>query len=155
MAWEITIEARYPRDADTVFAEALNFAELREAMRGLATYDGLPEGEVTEGMTAVVDITLFGIVRNSGHTMHVERLDRAARVIQSREHNRTVSRWDHTLSVQPLPGSNGEVGCLWTDRVVIDAPRGAWATALFARYVYARRHRHRGALSIAKSLRRL
>ena len=43
MAYEVTIEARYPRDADTVFAEALNFAELREAMRGLARYDGLPE----------------------------------------------------------------------------------------------------------------
>ena len=155
MAWEITIEARYPRDADTVFAEALNFAELREAMRGLATYDGLPEGEVTEGMTAVVDITLFGIVRNPGHTMHVERLDRAARVIQSREHNRSVSRWDHRLSVQPLPGANGGDGCLWTDRVVIDAPRFAWGTALFARYVYARRHRHRGALSISKAMRRI
>ncbi len=150
MPWEITIEARYERDADTVFAEALNFAELRDAMRGLAIYEGLPEGEAHEGMTAVVDVTLFGVFRNPGHTMHVERLDRAARVLQSREHNASVSRWDHTLSIQPA----GD-GCLWTDRVVIDAPRNAWATARFARYVYARRHRHRGALSIAKAMRRI
>ena len=40
MPWEVIIEARYPGDADTVFAEALNFAELREAMRGLARYEG-------------------------------------------------------------------------------------------------------------------
>ena len=32
---------------------------------------------------------------------------------------------------------------------------GAWGTALFARFVYARRHRHRGALSIAKAIRRI
>ena len=155
MPWEVIIEARYPGDADTVFAEALNFAELREAMRGLARYEGLPAGEAFEGQSVVVDVTLFGFLKNPGHSMHVERLDRAARILQSREHNASVSRWDHTLSVQPLPGSNGDDGCLWTDRVVIDAPRGAWGTALFARFVYARRHRHRGALSIAKAIRRI
>ena len=82
--------------------------------------------------------------------MFVEKLDRAARVLKSREHNRSVTRWDHSLSIQP----EGQ-GCLWTDRVVIDAERGGWATARFARYVYARRHRHRRALSITKARRRL
>jgi|GEM_PF-7118452 len=42
MAYEVSIDARYPRDADTVFAEAMQFAEVIEAMRGLAHYDGLP-----------------------------------------------------------------------------------------------------------------
>ncbi|MCB1337892.1 MAG: hypothetical protein KDK10_10750 [Maritimibacter sp.] len=150
MAYEVTIEARYPRDADTVFAEALNFAELREAMRGLARYDGLPDGVAYEGQSCTVDVTLFGILRNPGHHMHVERLDRAARILQSREHNPSVRRWDHTLSVQPEG-----TGCLWTDRVVIDADRLAWGTARFARFVYTRRHRHRGALSIARTIRRV
>ena len=94
MTYQVTITAGYPREADTVFAEACHFAELVEAMRGIARYDGLPGGEAQEGETYVVDVTLFGLVRNPGHTMHVERLDRAARVIQSREHNRSVSRWD-------------------------------------------------------------
>lgn len=150
MPYEVTIEARYPRDADTVFAEAMNIAEMREAMRGLATYDGLPDVEVEAGQTFVVDVTLFGVLKNPGHVMHVESLDRAGRVLQSREHNRSVSRWDHTLSIQPEGG-----GCVWTDRVVIDAARGAWGTARFARFVYARRHRHRGALSIVKGIRRM
>lgn len=150
MAWEIVVAARYPRDADTVFAEALRTDELVEAMRGLARYDGLPEGEIAEGMSFTVDVTLFGIVRNPGHTMHVERLDRAARVVQSREHNPSVSRWDHTLSVRP----EGD-GCLWTDRVVIVARTNAWAIARFARFVYARRHRRRGALSITRAMHRI
>lgn len=150
MPYEVTIEARYPRDADTVFAEAMNFGELRDAMRGLARYEGLPDGRAYEGQSCVVDVTLFGVLKNPSHNMFVERLDRAARVPQSREHNRSVSRWDHTLSVQP-----DGAGCLWTDRVVIDAARGAWGTVRFARFVYTRRHRHRRALSIARSIRRL
>ena len=149
MTYQVTITAGYPREADTVFAEACHFAELVEAMRGIARYDGLPGGEAQEGETYVVDVTLFGLVRNPGHTMHVERLDRAARVIQSREHNRSVSRWDHTLSVQP-----GGAGCVWTDKVFVDTPRGGWFTARVAAFVYARRHHHRGALSIRREIRR-
>ncbi len=150
MPFEVKIETWYLRDADTVFAESLHPDEFVEAMRGLATYEGSPEGEVVEGMTCVVDGTRFGFLKNPGHTMFVEKLDRSARVLQSRDHNCSVARRDHALSIPP----EGQ-GCLWTDRVVIDAERGAWATARFARYVYARRHRHRRALSITKSLRRL
>lgn len=150
MAYQVTITARHPRDADTVFSEACHFSEMVEAMRGIARYEGLPEAEAREGETYVVDVTLFGLVKNPGHTMFVERLDRAARVIQSREHNRSVSRWDHTLSVQP----EGD-GCVWVDLVIVDAPRSAWFTARFAAFVYARRHRHRGARSIEREIRRV
>ena len=64
MPFEVTIEARSPRDADSVFAEALHPGEFVEAMRGLATYEGLPEVEIVEGMTCVVDVTLFGFLKN-------------------------------------------------------------------------------------------
>ena len=148
MPYEVTITARYPRDADAVFSEACWFDELAEAMRGIARYDGLPDGEAREGETYVVDVTLFGILKNPGHVMHVERLDRSARVLQSREHNASVTRWDHTLSVQP----EGE-GCLWTDRIIIDADRMAWGTARFAAFVYSRRHKSRRAVSITRSIR--
>ena len=82
--------------------------------------------------------------------MHVERLDPAARIIQSREHNASVSQWDHTLSVQPDKG-----GTIWTDTILIDAPRGAWATARFARFVYKRRHKHRRALAITTHINKV
>ncbi|MGR3365143.1 MAG: hypothetical protein ACU0CY_13305 [Maritimibacter harenae] len=143
MTRQITVTARYPRDADTVFAEAIHFGELVEAMKGIARYEGLPDGVVEEGRTYVVDITLFGLMKNPGHSMHVERLDPAARVIQSRERNRSVNRWDHTLSIQP----DGD-GCVWTDTVVIAADRMEGFTARFAAFVYTRRHRHRGAAAI-------
>ncbi|MBV7408299.1 hypothetical protein [Maritimibacter sp. DP1N21-5] len=150
MTRKITITARYPRDADTVFAEALQFSEMTEAMRGIAAYHGLPDDVVREGETYVVDITLFGVLKNPGHTMYVETLDRQSRVIQSCEHNSQVTRWDHNLSIQP----HGK-GCVWTDTVVIEAPKMEWFTARFAAYVYTRRHKHRGAEALQTLVTRL
>ncbi|WP_371170410.1 hypothetical protein [Aliiroseovarius sp. 2305UL8-7] len=150
MAYRIIVTATYPRDADTVFAEACEFSELVEAMKGIATYKGLPNEAVEEGKTYVVDVTLFGIIKNPGHTMFAERLDRQARIIQSRESNPSVSRWDHELSVQPR-GS----GAVWTDTVEIDASRGAWFTAQFARFVYTRRHKKRVAETLTSTIEKI
>ena len=150
MTYRITVTATYPRNADTVFSEACEFSELVEAMKGIARYNGLPAGPVEEGKTYVVDVTLFGFIKNPGHTMFAERVDRAARIIQSRESNRSVSRWDHELSVQP----NGS-SAVWTDTVEIDAPRGAWFTAQFARFVYTRRHKTRRAESLTSKIERI
>ncbi len=152
MAREITVTAHYPRDADTVFDEAIHFDEMVEAMKGIARYEGLPKGVVEEGATYVVDITLFGVMKNPGHTMFVEMLDREARVIQSREKNAQVTRWDHTLSIQPERTGKG---CVWTDRVIVEAPRMEWFTARFAAYVYTRRHKHRGAAALETVVRPL
>ena len=76
--------------------------------------------------------------------------DRDSRVIQSREHNAQVKRWDHTLSIQP-----SGTGCIWTDKIVIEADRMEWFTARFSAYVYTRRHRHREAASLDTVVRRL
>ncbi len=147
MAAVVKISAFYPGDADAVFAEALRFEELEEAMRGLAAYEGGPTGEVKEGDAYSIDVTFWGVFKNKGHVIHVEKVDRANRVIQSREHNASVRRWDHNLSVQP----DGD-RVRWTDSIVVDA---GWRTpfaARFAAFVYRRRHRHRRALEIRKQM---
>ncbi|WP_432448721.1 hypothetical protein [Aliiroseovarius marinus] len=153
MTYRVTVIASYPRNADTVFAEACEFSELVEAMKGIASYDGLPDGPAQEGQTYIVDVTLFGVIKNPGHKMMVERLDRQARILQSRESNPSVRRWDHELSVQP-DGAEGQ-GALWTDTVEIDAPRNAWFTAQFARFVYTRRHKKRGAAHLTSKVERI
>ncbi len=143
MAIRVEVEATYEGDADAIFAAALDFREMQEAMRGLAVYEGLPDAEVEEGRTYEVDVTIWHVLRNRGHRMHVERLDRAARVIESRESGGAIRRWDHTLSVQ----TKGD-RVRWSDHVIIDAGWQTWPTSRFAGYVYRRRHRHRQALSI-------
>jgi hypothetical protein len=141
----VIIEAHYDADADAVFASALRFSEMAEAMSGLAVYAGLPaDGTTREGDTICVDVTFWGWFRQKGHRMFIERLDPAARVIQSRETGNGIRRWDHNLSVQP----DGAGSC-WTDTVVIDAGWRTSVVARFARFVYLRRHRYRKAMSIS------
>lgn len=150
MAIRVEITARYRADADAVFRSALRFSEMAEAMAGLATYEGFPESDTArEGDTIIVDVTFWGLFRQKGHRMFIERLDPQARIIQSRESGNGIRRWDHTLSVQP----DGDVA-VWTDTVVIDA---GWQTPFasrFAAFVYARRHRHRNAVSVERRLTR-
>ncbi|PJI92136.1 hypothetical protein BC777_0980 [Yoonia maricola] len=147
MPYTITVDATYGADADRVFEDALDFSEMQEAMKGLAVYEGLPDRAVQQGDTIYVDVTMFKILKTRDHCMHVERLDRDARIVQSREHNKAIKRWDHTLSVQPVDG-----GCLWRDRIVLDAGPTTCLTARFCQFVYARRHRLRKARSIQKSI---
>jgi hypothetical protein len=148
VAMTVEITARYPADPDAVFQSALRFSEMTEAMAGIATYKGLPISDTAhEGETIIVDVTFWGVFKQRGHRMFIERLDPQARIIQSRESGNGIKRWDHTLSVEP-----DGAGALWTDTVVIDA---GWRTpfvARFAAFVYVRRHRHRKALSIERRL---
>lgn len=146
----VEIVATYEESADGVFEGALHFSEMTNAMSGLAVYKGLPDEPVHEGATYVVDVTFWKLFTVKGHTMHVERLDREGRVLQSREHAPGIRRWDHTLSVQRQGGRTE-----WHDTVVIDA---GWRTpfmARFAIYVYHRRHKYRRARSITSDLRRI
>jgi hypothetical protein len=148
MAMTVEITAYYDADPDALFRSALYFSEMAEAMSGVATYSGLPTSDTAcEGDTIIVDVTFWGVFKQKGHTMFVERLDPAERVIQSRELGNRIRRWDHSLSGQP----DGALA-MWKDVVVIDT---GWRTpiiARFAAFVYARRHRHRKAISLKRRL---
>lgn len=144
----VEIRAFYGEEPDAVFASALNFAEMEDAMRGLATYSGLPlSGTAHEGDSFSVDVTFWRLFTVRGHHIHVERLDVSSRIIQSRERAPGVARWDHLLSVQP----SGAMAC-WTDRVEIDAGWKTWLVARFAAFTYARRHRFRRAIKIERRI---
>ncbi|MEL7178813.1 MAG: hypothetical protein AAFN63_03195 [Pseudomonadota bacterium] len=149
MIYTITVEASYPADADRLFNEALDFSEMQEAMKGLAVYDGLPDRNVQQGETLCVDVTMFKFFKTRNHTMYVERLDHDTRIIQSREHNKQIKRWDHTLHVQPT-----DTGCLWRDMIVLDAGFTTFLAARFCRFVYARRRRLRQASRIKATIQR-
>lgn len=143
MPYTIIVEATYEANADRVFEDALDLAEMQEAMRGLAVYEGLPDGPVQQGDTLCVDVTLLKVFKTRDHYMYIERLDRDARILQSREHNPSIKRWDHTLSVQP-----SIEGCMWRDTIVLDAGAMTLLTARFCRFMYCRRHRLRQSKTI-------
>lgn len=145
----LTVSAHYPRDADTVFTEALSFEEMAEATRGVATYQDLPKGSFEQGRTYTLNVTVWGVMRNPNYQVHVERLDPAERVVQSREAGWMIRTWDHTLSIVPEAS-----GCRWTDRIEIDC---SWATGYMAwvgKKLYLQRHRNRQGQDLTATITR-
>lgn len=151
MTRRILIEAVHRGDPDAIFREACDLAEMKSAMAGLARYQGLPDRRVVEGDRFEVDLLMWGWLPLRGHRIEVIRLDEAARLLQSREGNRNVRRWDHSLSLAPHPE-----GALWRDEIILEAKGpGEALTARFCRHVYLYRHRARHALRIDSRITRL
>jgi hypothetical protein len=150
MVMIVEITAKYSEDADALFRSALHFSEMTEAMAGIAVYSGLPASDTAcEGDTIIVDVVFWRVFKQKGHRMFIERIDPEQRVIQSRESGNGIKQWDHNLSIQP-----DGVLTVWRDVIVIDA---GWRTQIMARFaalIYARRHRHRCAISIMRRVSR-
>jgi hypothetical protein len=89
---------------------------------------------------------LFGIIPIGTHKIFIERIDPAARELQSREVGRLVRRWDHLICVRPT----GDGRTLYSDEIIIES---GWPTLfvwLFAQWFY--RHRQRRWRRIARRL---
>lgn len=146
----LTVSATYPRDADAVFAEAIDLGAMVRATEGLATYKGLPDAPMEEGKSYETYVIVWGWMHNPRYRIDVERLDPAYRIMQSREQGRGIRRWDHTLSVEPAPGG----GAIWTDRIVVDSGLLTGYMVRVGRHLYRYRHRNRNATSITVSITR-
>ena len=143
----VAVEAVYPGNPDDIFSEALDLREMKESMKGLARYEGLPDRHFKQGDRFETTVTLFGILKNTYHVMEVETVDHQRRLVQSRESSPAFQRWDHTLTIEPHP-----LGALWRDRVVIDTGWSTPVSALICRHLYRHRHRQRNALGIETSI---
>ena len=144
----ISIRANYLSDPDAVFANACSFERLRGAMRGLATYHGLPErGDMIEGQTYRTDIWFWRLLPVRNHIIKVERLSIADRLIQTSEAHAGVSTWTHQVKVDQLNDH-----AIWVDQIRIKAGSQTPFVARFARYVYLRRHHAQGATTTESSL---
>lgn len=144
MPAKLRIEAVYPENADTVYNAALSYNEMAEAMKSIAVYEGLPDGDLQEGQNFDVVVTFWGWMKNPPHSIYVETRNDSERYFQSREHGGWIKRWDHHLQILPDPK-----GCRWVDEIIID---GGWRTffaAHFAKYVYSTRHKNRKALNMS------
>lgn len=149
MTLELTVSAHYTRAPDVAFTDARSFDDMARVSRGVATYKDMPTGLMEPGQTYTINVTVWGVMRNPHYQVHVETVDNAARVMQSREHGWMIRQWDHTVTIIP----DGD-GCRWTDRILVDCD---WATgfmARVARILYKTRHRNRGGQQITATLTR-
>lgn len=140
----ITIRASYASDCDALFASALSFESLRNAMAGLAVYDGLPAtGVMTEGKQYETDIWFWRILPVRRHVIRVDTVDWVQRYLETHETHAGIKLWRHQTWIEPRGDAS-----VWNDRIDIRAGFQTPFVARFARYVYVRRHHAQKAIGI-------
>ncbi len=131
----VELSHSYSSPPQQVWAIATDYGALAEVMRGLIAFEGLPEGRTQTGQSFSVMVSLFGKLPAQPYHMEVLECDDAAMILRSSERGAGVKSWHHTLTVEPTEG-----GCVLRDNIVIDA---GWLTGIFAiwaRYLYRKRH---------------
>jgi hypothetical protein len=99
-----------------------------------------------EGLTVRCKSYLFGILPLGTRTLFLERVDSAAREIQSRESDPLIRRWDHLIRVRSI----GDGRTHYSDEIIIEAGWATFFVWLFAQWFY--RHRQRRWRQVAHRL---
>ena len=135
MAHTVSMTHTYNAPVDAVWRVATDWASFSEAMKGLATFHGLPTEPIATGQKIQVAVSLFGFMPKMPWVMEIAECDPQAGVLQSHEHGGVVRRWDHRLTVEP-----SNEGAILRDEIIIDAGALTFLYATWARFMYARRH---------------
>lgn len=128
----------YDHPPQAVWDVATDFDCLKEAMRGLITFKGMPSGTIHKGQVINVEVSMFGLLPYQPYRMELVELDPVARHFKSDEQGMGVDHWQHSLRV--LPHARGAE---LVDEIEIEA---GWRTSVvcaWARYMYKRRHKPR------------
>ena len=134
----VILEHDYSAAAEEVWTLATDLDALKEIMEGVVEFEGMPGGRIYQGQKIHVLVSLFGKLPPQPYFMEVLECDDEAMVLRSFEKGAGVKSWHHKLSVV----SQGS-GCRLRDVIDIDAGWMTWAFALWARYLYRKRHKPR------------
>nr|WP_321509497.1 SRPBCC family protein [uncultured Celeribacter sp.] len=134
----VVLQHEYDAAAQDVWALATDLDALKEIMEGVVTFEGLPGGRVYEGQQITVQVSLFGKLPSQPYFMEVLECDDKAMILRSSEKGAGVKSWRHTLTVEPTAS-----GSRLRDVIEIDAGWITWAYALWAKYLYGKRHKPR------------
>lgn len=134
----VYLKHEYPFLARDVWEVATDYDCLAEVMKGMITFEGLPKGRIKAVQSASVMVSLFGRLPAQPYHMEVVAFDDKAMTLTSSEIGAGVKSWRHTL--QDLPT---ETGCTLTDRIEIEAGMLTIPFALWAKVLYAKRHKPR------------
>ena len=135
----VIIEHDYDAAPADVWHVATDFACFLEAMKGIATFDGMPtQGRVKAGQSFDTKVRLFGRMPPMDYHMEVVACDDEAMRFESHEYGGSIKSWRHALQVTETPR-----GARLTDRIQIDAGLMTPLMRLWAKFVYNRRHQPR------------
>lgn len=89
----------------------------------------------TQGSTILCRSYLFGFIPVGTRQIFFEKINSVTRQIQTRESDTLVKHWDHLISIIP----NGELMCIYSDEVEIDAGIITPLVWLWANWFYKHR----------------
>lgn len=147
----VLVQSDLPCDAERAWAEVQTLALLRDVcwpmvfLSPTSVEAPLP-ARWEPGTTVRFRTRLFGFIPIGTRTLFWERIDPAAREMQTREHDPLIRRWDHRIAVEPT----GAGACRYTDDVEVEAGLLTLPVWLFAQWFY--RHRQRRWRAVARRL---
>lgn len=149
---KVVFESLLPCEADDAWDALRTSRLLQEVAHPLATIEGMPGTPLPDvwpvGETIECRSALFGLIPTGTRALQFERIDHAAREIQTRESDALVSRWDHLMRVTP----ERRGWCRLRDEVEIEAGWLTFVVWLLAEGFY--RHRHSRWQKVARRLAR-
>lgn len=140
----------YRADPRDLWALCIDLDALAYVMQGLISFEGLPSGQIYEGQEIVVQVSLFGRLPNQPYQMRVEECDANTMRVRSTEAGAGVQSWRHTMTIESIPE-----GSRLNDVIEIEAGWLTWAFAVWARYLYKRRHGPRQRLLDQRSTKKV
>lgn len=148
MAKVVHLTHDYEYEADLVWSILTEFKHLETVMEGLATFKGLPEGQIFEGQKLSVEVSMFGKLPFQPYFMSVEHCDHKAFTFISSEKGAGVRSWRHSLSVVSHNSGPTYAGgsCQVIENIEIDAGSITFIFALWAKCMYSARHKRRLAI---------
>jgi hypothetical protein len=128
----VHVESVLDCPAEKVWNEVQRSALLLEVVRPLVKLVPVdapcfPERWI-EGTSVRCQSYLFGLLSLGTRTIFLERIDSAAREIQSRESDPLIRRWDHRVQVRPTGDSQAH----YSDEIVLEAGWLTYFVWLFA-----------------------
>ena len=132
----VRVQSVFDAPPDVVWAEVTKPALLAYVTSPLLTFKrqgGAPLPDLWhEGDSIHFNLFGLGFIPLGPHTVNIERIDVAAREIQSRESGRMAEVWWHYVAVEDYPGAR----TLYTDEIDIYAGPLTGVVASFARFFY-------------------
>ena len=139
-AHKVTITSEIPMDIDSAWEKLQTSALLEFVSTGKVTF--IPEGghfpeKWQEGCTVTTKMLLYGFLPFGGlHSIHFEKIDNKNKVIKTREADKGINVWNHTMTMQKLFDNTTQ----YKDEILI---YGGWMTAIiswWAKSYYQYRH---------------
>jgi hypothetical protein len=136
----ITISSVFPAAPEKIWPLLLRIETLRYITFPYAVFspvDSAMAAEWREGEILGFRLRIFGFVPLGVHSIKVEEINRGAFTIRSREKNRFVPVWNHTITLKPRDVNSTE----YTDKIELDAGGLSGVVSFWCRAFY--RHRQR------------